>query len=479
MATPRRVVIVGAGAAGIAAAIEAARAEVATTVIEASSVPGGALAASGGGCCIVGSDFQKSHGIRDSVDLAMEDWIDVGGPDADAAWARRYLSESAVEVDAWLTELGVRWRELKQYEGNSVPRMHVPLDGGDGLAARLYECARTLPIEWSFSSEMRTLSLDEDCRAAGVGVVGPDGSERFVPCDAVILATGGFCNNRKLLSMALGDRASHSRILLGGAVGSRGIGWEALSTISAAFTHLEHISLYPRGTPDPADPTGDRGMVVDGPGNAIYVNAGGHRFCNEGINEAIHRTDSVTTALMAQEPRTAWMIFDQLGHAQVTIADARYRRHGKPVREEINRMLATSPYIYSADSVLELAAKAKIPYSAIARTLADYNDAILKGGGDAFGRAVQGLETIASPPFLAVQLFPLARKNLGGVVTDDHCRVIGLDGSVIWGLYAAGEVAGMAGGHMNGRSGLEGTMIGPSLFAGRIAARAVANDLQL
>ena len=66
---------------------------------------------------------------------------------------------------------------------------------------------------------------------------------------------------------------------------------------------------------------------------------------------------------------------------------------------------------------------------------------------------------------------PLARKNFGGVRTDLDCRVLRPDGTAIEGLLAAGELAGMAGGHINGRAGLEGTMLGPSLFSGRIAAR--------
>ena len=66
-------------------------------------------------------------------------------------------------------------------------------------------------------------------------------------------------------------------------------------------------------------------------------------------------------------------------------------------------------------------------------------------------------------------MFPLARKNFGGVKTDLQCRVLDRHFEPIAGLYAAGEVAGMAGGHINGRAGLEGTMLGPSIFSGRVA----------
>jgi predicted oxidoreductase len=68
-----------------------------------------------------------------------------------------------------------------------------------------------------------------------------------------------------------------------------------------------------------------------------------------------------------------------------------------------------------------------------------------------------------------VQIFPLARKNFGGVKTDLRCRVLDRHFEPIDGLFAAGEIAGMAGGHINGRAALEGTMLGPSLFSGRVA----------
>ncbi len=68
-----------------------------------------------------------------------------------------------------------------------------------------------------------------------------------------------------------------------------------------------------------------------------------------------------------------------------------------------------------------------------------------------------------------MQIFPLARKNFGGVKTDLQCRVLDKHFEPIAGLYAAGEVAGMAGGHINGRAGLEGTMLGPAIFSGRVA----------
>ena len=82
---------------------------------------------------------------------------------------------------------------------------------------------------------------------------------------------------------------------------------------------------------------------------------------------------------------------------------------------------------------------------------------------------MKGAKKFDSPPYYAIQIFPLARKNFGGVKTDLHCRVLNKYFEPIPGVFAAGEVAGMAGGHINGKAGLEGTMLGPSIFSGRVA----------
>jgi predicted oxidoreductase len=90
-----------------------------------------------------------------------------------------------------------------------------------------------------------------------------------------------------------------------------------------------------------------------------------------------------------------------------------------------------------------------------------------------FGRPLAGLKPIDEPPYYAIQFFAAARKNLGGVRTDEDCQVVRTSGEPVPGLFAAGEVAGMAGGHINGQAALEGTMLGPSLFSGRVAGRLV------
>ncbi len=111
-------------------------------------------------------------------------------------------------------------------------------------------------------------------------------------------------------------------------------------------------------------------------------------------------------------------------------------------------------------------------------TVARYNEACAQrlDKEPEFGKPLASSKAFDTPPYYAVQMFPLARKNFGGVKTDRECRVLDKHFEPLAGLYAAGEVAGMAGGHINGRAALEGTMLGPSIFSGRVAGGWAAHE---
>ena len=146
------VVIVGSGAVGIAAGLEAHEAGAQVIVIEKEAQLGGAAAISGGGCSCVGTRLQREHSIEDTPDLAFNDWITCGGGAADEAWARFYIEHSNAALYQWGIDRGVQWDGLNQQEGNSVPRWHRPTGGGDGLWNVLYKHALTKGLTSSVSS---------------------------------------------------------------------------------------------------------------------------------------------------------------------------------------------------------------------------------------------------------------------------------------------------------------------------------------
>lgn len=468
-ATSWDLAIVGAGAAGIAAAIEAAERGLRTIVIEAHREYGGAARLSGGGCCIAGSPLQARLGIQDSIELAYADWLRAGGPSVDRAWARYYLEHAVEDLYLWAERRGVHWVGVKLEQGNSVPRWHHPDRGGPELIATLYAHARTLPIEWRFGAPATAL-VDADRAIRGVEVAA-DGT---VNAGAVVMATGGFSNDPTLLARHLPALPEGGRYLRGGAPQATGGGHRLLAEVGAAFAALDAICLYPIGTPHPDDPTDTRGVSIVGITN-VWLNRNGERFHDES-----RRGMADTPALVAQPGSTSWGIFDDGEADRVTIGgDPYYKAAFEPdmvdMRPRVRAFLERSRFAHRADSLDSLARTIGLPPARVFASVGRFNERIERGEErDEFGRDLRGLRAIERPPFHAIQYFPWVQKCLGGVVTDLECRVLRPDRSVIAGLYAAGELAGMAGGRINGHGTLEGTMIAPSLIAGRVAARSIA-----
>ena len=230
---------------------------------------------------------------------------------------------------------------------------------------------------------------------------------------------------------------------------------------------MDQIWFYVYATPDYRDPAQRRGLVFRlVPGN-IWVNQQGRRF----HNEALSGGNSATPALMAQSPRHAWAIMDTPMTATMEVADPYYRGGDKVVRARVMELLNNSPFIRKADTLAELARRMEVDVPTFLATVERYNEACEQRleTEPEFGKPLKSSKAFDTPPYYAIQIFPLARKNFGGVKTDLKCRVLDKHFEPIAGLYAAGEVAGMAGGHINGRAGLEGTMLGPAIFSGRVA----------
>lgn len=460
------VAIIGAGGAGMAAGIEARDAGARAIAFEKSSEPGGAAIISGGGCLIVGSPLQEKHGIHDTPDIAFKDWITWGGPSADAVWARYYIEHSLHDLYHWAQDLGAHWADLKVQEGNSVLRWTRAERNGLGLMTHLIEGFRKKGGEIVPDTEITGLSF-KDGRVAGLeGRDGKTGAPITVKSKAVVVATGGFNSNLDMVLEFSPDLGNH-RVLAGSGLGSTGSGHNLVRQAGGYLTHMDHIWFYVYATPDYRDPAQRRGLVFRLVPGYVWVNQQGRRF----HNEARSGGNSATPALMAQNPRHAWAIMDTPMSATMEVADPYYRDGDKVVRAKVQELLDNSPFIRKADTLAELAERIDVDVPTFLGTIERYNKACAQGleTEPEFGKPLKSSKAFDTPPYYAVQIFPLARKNFGGVKTDLQCRVLNKHFEPIEGLYAAGEVAGMAGGHINGRAGLEGTMLGPAIFSGRVA----------
>jgi succinate dehydrogenase/fumarate reductase flavoprotein subunit len=164
---------------------------------------------------------------------------------------------------------------------------------------------------------------------------------------------------------------------------------------------------------------------------------------------------------------------------KIDVADPYYRRGDVIDRAKVDELLNNSPFIKKADTLEELGKQTGVEdLNNFLAEIAEYNKCFDPAveREPKFGKSLKGSKKFDTPPYYAIQIFPLARKNFGGVKTDLRCRVLNKYFEPIPGLYAAGEVAGMAGGHINGKAGLEGTMLGPSIFSGRVAGAWAANE---
>jgi predicted oxidoreductase len=460
------IAIVGAGAAGIAAGIEARDAGAGAIAFEQASEPGGAAVISGGGCLIVGSPLQKKHGIHDTPDLAFSDWMAWGGPSADAVWARYYIEHTLHDLYHWAEGFGVKWIDMKAQEGNSVIRWTRAERNGLGLMTSLIDGFRVKDGQIVPDTEITRLTWD-DGRVSGLeGRHTKTGEPVAVRCKAVVVTTGGFNSNLQMVLKHYPSLRS-DKVLEGSGRGSTGSGHELIREAGGYFTHMDHIWFYVYATPDYRDPAQRRGLVFRLVPGYIWVNQQGRRF----HNEALSGGNSASPALMAQSPRHAWAIMDTPMTATMEVADPYYRDGDKVVRAKVQELLEHSPFISKAGTLAELAGRIGVDKDTFLSTVERYNRACQQGlaAEPEFGKPLKLSKAFDTPPFYAVQIFPLARKNFGGVKTDLQCRVLNKHFDPIPGLYAAGEVAGMAGGHINGRAGLEGTMLGPALFSGRVA----------
>lgn len=466
------VVVVGAGIAGLSAALDAADAGARVTVVDMWSVFGGHAVMSQGGLCIVGSPVQQAAGIADTPDLAFNDFVK-WGEDPDREWVRFYVEGSRELIYDWVTAKGVRFDSVVSQPGNSVPRFHETHGRGLGLVSPIYREAVEHP-RVSFVWNFKVTGLVRDGNRV-VGVAGDDmrtGERREVRGRTVVLATGGFQSNLEMVrTFWPASLPFPERILVGSGLNSTGSGHDVARAAGAALVKMDHQWNYSTGLPDPRYAGAGRGLNASNI-HAIWVNAQARRFVNEAASGKF-----TFPMLLRQQPATYWAIFDESAKKDFWISGSDWGDFGRIERE----IFARPELVKTAVTLEALAQEVTLPVAPLVETVRRYNELVEQGSDSDFGRFSptdrERPRRIATPPFYAVRFFPLTRKSMGGVSIDRSCRV--LDGSrrPIPGLYAAGELTGLAG--INGKAGLEGTFLGPSIVTGRVAGRSAAAELGL
>jgi len=468
------VLIIGAGLAGLSAAIDAASGGARVLVIDMNSVFGGHGIQSGG-VAVVGSPMQEALGFHDTPEQAYNDWMD-WAVDGQPEWTRFYAENSRRMIYDWVTGLGVRFDRVQSSHGNSVPRFHMTYRRGLNLTRPLYiEALRHSNIEFRWNANADRLLMD------GNRVIGAEGidwraGERFeLRAAKVIVATGGYQSNIDMVKANWpSDLPAPGEVYSMSGQNSRGSGHRMAVEAGAALVNLDRQYNGYSALPNVLGLETDRGFV-GGNGRSIWVNAEGRRFVTErGIDRYVF------PAVMRQQPSGHWAIYDDDDKQGFSILSPHFVTAEGLDTEKIQRLFVDNPEATRTGATLEeLAAAAGFPADALVETVRRYNEQIANGEST----DIDGLEpestppefTIDTPPYYATQLYLMANKSAGGISVDLDTHALDAEGNPVPGLFAAGEVTGSAG--INGLNGLDGMFTGPAILTGRVAGRTVAAEL--
>jgi predicted oxidoreductase len=468
------VLIVGAGISGLSAALEIARGGGDVLVVDMSSVFGGHAVSAHGGLAIIGSPVQAAAEVEDSPELAYTDFMN-WGEDADEEWVRYYVDNSITEIHDWVVALGVEFEDIWHVAGNSVPRFHNVKGRGLGLVTPIYLGALRNRVRFQWYTRIEEIVVEER-RIAGVrGTNLRNDTPVWFRAPVVLIATGGFQSNiERVREHWNPDVPFPDRMLAGSGWNSQGSGLDLAEQVNAEFHRLDHQWNYVTGLPDPRYPDANRGLNVLA-NAAVWVNVEGKRF----VNECASAKDAMS-ALLEQPTGSYWTIFDSKIREDLIVSGSGW------TAEKVETLIfGNSDLVKKASTVAELARNAGITEEALVETVARFNESVSEGADLEFGRFGQSADSplpcqevtpLEHPPFYAMRLYPLARKSMGGIKIDHQGHVVGQRDRIIPGLYAAGEVAGFGG--INGKAGLEGTFLGPSILTGRVSGRSILSELR-
>lgn len=482
------VIIVGAGGAGLAAAIAAAdEGADSIIIVEKLAKTGGSLNFTSGSMSGAETIIQELDGIEDTKESYIQDILSNGAQLGDKELIQIFVDED-VDAIQWLWDHGLSEYTFSEQNGlksvfapehqlYSVQRTYKP----KAMDPTKYKSAvheildkevagyDNISIDY-YTEVTELLGNDKGQVLTAVGY-NSDTKEtvRYNAKKGIIMATGGYSGNPKIM----GEYARHGdKYLVGGADSADGKGIRIMQNVGAKVDEekMSYIPTFPMGL----EYSGGKGAIGDvymWKAGGIYVNQEGRRFINETLDEVVPRE----TALEEQTDAVQYNIFTDKIIEDLKAGNGAFMwdYYYEP-EDGMGHKL-----IRSADSLEELADMIGVPKDALAETVNTYNAAVESGGTDEFGRDFSGTPTayslavnkIEGDKYYAVPIKALVVMTLGGVSVNKDMQVVDESGSAIPGLYAAGEVVGgIWGKFVSGGTGV----MGPVAF-GRITGRNVVN----
>lgn len=433
------IVIVGAGGAGMAAAITAKQAGMNVLIVEKMPYVGGNTTKATGGMNAAETKYQEALGIEDTVEQFIADTMKGGYQINDINLVTTMAENSAEAID-WLDSIGAPLPKVSFSGGATNARIHAPEDGsgvGEYLVAAFSRVLSEMNIEVMLDTKATEIIMNN---GVAVGIKAEGEKENYIiNAKAVVLATGGFGANEEMYTTYRPDLKGS---VTTNAPGATGDGIVMAEAVGAGLVDIEQIQLHPTVEQSTSMLITES---VRGDG-AILVNQSGKRF----INEMLTR-DVVSAGELEQEGCYAYVIFDQ-----------HLRENLKATEKYIKNNI-----VVQADTIEDLAKALGIDPDTLKETLDTWNAAVAAQNDEEFGRTTGMEADLTTAPYYAIKVAPGIHHTMGGVHISTSTEVLTSDDVVIPGLYAAGEVVG----GVHGGNRLGGNAVADIVVYGRIAGQ--------
>lgn len=401
------IVVIGGGAAGLSAALEARRNGAEVIVVEKMDITGGNTIRSSGSFNVAGHKLQieADKGRKD-----VEEFIQftmTGGHDMNDPELVRYMIENSSGIVDWVTEIGFEPKIGETYGGFTVPGY------ASGLIIGLQQFLEEQGGKVMLATKATEIIM-KDGAAAGIIAEGSDGGKVTINANSVVIASGGYGANLDWI-------AELDPNLIGFVTnnhpGATGDGIFMAQAVGADVRDLNEIQTHPTVHVPTAT------MMTEGCRNAggILVNSSGKRFANE-----VDYRDVVSEAILSQDQGFSYLVINQ------EIVDSNGNIQG----------YYDIGVLQKFDTIADMAKFMKVEGNVLQETMDKWNAAVADKNDPEFNSKFQWLRDLSVGPWYAVAISPGIHHTMGGIAINTNTEVISTEGQVIPGLFATGEVTG-------------------------------------
>ena len=489
------VVVVGAGGAGMTAAITATDAGKKVIVVESQPIAGGNSVRSTGGMNAAKTpyqdknEFKEAAGVEKTLATAAEKFADnetitalaatvksqwdayqanpqgyfdsvelmeldtmIGGKGKNNPELVKALAENSADAIEWLASIGAEVKNVGAFGGASVKRIHRPVnaDGkvtavGAYIVPILEKNLQDRNVQFLFDTTANEIIM-KDGKAVGIKGTGKDGHKVTINAKSVVIATGGFGANAEMVEKYKPELKGFATT---NAEGAQGQGIDMATAVGAATVDMNQIQIHPTVH---IEEDGNAHLITEGlrGDGAILVNAEGKRFYDE-----VSTRDKVSAAIIEQTDKSAWLVVDQ-AMVDKSAVIAGYIKSG---------------YTVTGATYEELAKAMGVDETTFVSTMNTWNQAV-EAKSDAEFNRTSFANPLTAAPYYAIKITPAVHHTMGGIVINPKAEVLNEKGEAISGLYAAGEVTG----GVHGANRLGGNAVADFVVFGRISGQSAADN---